>query len=277
MQIYITRCNWSHRRSKPPPPIPPRLGCRLSPRRPDPIRLLSVRLRTLSTSSSAASALSRPRPPPRRPDPVRLLSGRLRTPFASSPAASAPRSPPLRPPSPPVRPPPGPASSASSSAASCSSAARSPMAPKGKSGFFGVRAKPSGNFGVEFFNIGRRWWLGTHPTADDAARAYDVAVWRAGRPKMDLNFLEIESQAMAEWLMPQGIRMEEMPAKKAKKRPAVVVAPGESDEAAMARFVREHPQYVQAELRDIVAKKKGVKEDEAGSSTVIPIELSDED
>ncbi|XBI33928.1 hypothetical protein VPH35_119793 [Triticum aestivum] len=77
--------------------------------------------------------------------------------------------------------------------------------------------------------------------------------------------------------------MEEMSTKKAKKRPAVVVAPGKSDEASMARFAREHPQYVQAELehywkRDIEAKKKGVKkEDEAGPSTVIPIESSDED
>ncbi|XP_020147649.1 uncharacterized protein [Aegilops tauschii subsp. strangulata] len=154
--------------------------------------------------------------------------------------------------------------------------------PKGKSGFFGVRAKPFRKFGVEFSDAGRRWWLDTYPTADDAARAYDMAVWRAGRPKTDLNFPEIESQAVAEWLVPQGIRMEEMPAKKAKKRPAVVVAQGESDEAAMARFAREHPQYIQAELEhywkhDIEAKKKGVKEDEAGPSTVIPIESSDED
>ena len=107
--------------------------------------------------------------------------------------------------------------------------------PKGKSGFFGMRAKPSGNFGLEFSNAGQRWWLGTYPTANEAARAYDVAVWRAGRPKTDLNFPEVESQAVAEWLVPQGIRMEEMPAK---KRPAVVVAPGESDEAAMAWFAR---------------------------------------
>ena len=36
--------------------------------------------------------------------------------------------------------------------------------------------------------------------------------------------------------MPQGIRMEEMPTKKAKKRLAVIVAPSESDEAVMAWF-----------------------------------------
>ena len=136
---------------------------------------------------------------------------------------------------------------------------------------------------MEFSDAGRRWWLGTYPTADEATRAYDVAVWRAGRPKTDLNFPKVESQAVAEWLVPQGIRMEEMLAKKAKKRPVVVVAPNESDEATMARFAREHPQYVQAELehywkRDVEVKKKGVKkEDEAGTSTVIPIESLDED
>ena len=100
---------------------------------------------------------------------------------------------------------------------------------------------------MEFSDATRRWWLRTYPTANEAARAYDVAVWRARRPKTDLNFPEIETWAVAEWLVLQGIRMEEMPAKK-KKRPAVVVTPGESDEAAMARLMREHPQYVQAEL-----------------------------
>ena len=93
--------------------------------------------------------------------------------------------------------------------------------PKGKSGFFGMRAKPSGNFGLEFSDAGQRWWLGTYPTADEASRAYDVAVWHAGWPKTDLNFPEVESQPVTEWLVPQGIRMEEMPAKNAKKRQAV--------------------------------------------------------
>ncbi|KAE8778376.1 Polyribonucleotide nucleotidyltransferase [Hordeum vulgare] len=49
---------------------------------------------------------------------------------------------------------------------------------------------------------------------------YDVAVWHARRPKTDLNYLEVESQAVAEWLVPHGIRMEDMPEKKAQKRPA---------------------------------------------------------
>uniref|UniRef100_A0A8R7Q666 AP2/ERF domain-containing protein n=1 Tax=Triticum urartu TaxID=4572 RepID=A0A8R7Q666_TRIUA len=57
---------------------------------------------------------------------------------------------------------------------------RSPMAlkktPKGKSGYFGVRQKPFGNFGVKFSDAGRRWWIGTYPSAHEATRASDMAV-----------------------------------------------------------------------------------------------------
>ena len=138
---------------------------------------------------------------------------------------------------------------------------------------------------MEFSDVGRRWWIGTYPSYHEAARAYDVAVWRAERPREHLNFPEIESRAEAEMLVPQGINMKEITTKKKKKmkKPSVVVSAGETDEEAMARFAREHPEYVQAELehywkRDVEAKKKGVKkEDEAGPSTVIPIESSDED
>ena len=152
--------------------------------------------------------------------------------------------------------------------------------PKGKSGFFGVRQKPSGNWGVEFSDAGRRWWIGTYPSAHEAARAYDVAVWRAERPREHLNFPEIESRVEAEMLVPQGIKMKEITTKKkTTKKPSVVVNAGETDEEAMARFAREHPEYVQAELehywkREAEQKKK---EDEAGPSTVIPIESSSEE
>ncbi|KAI5015767.1 hypothetical protein ZWY2020_057157 [Hordeum vulgare] len=142
--------------------------------------------------------------------------------------------------------------------------------PKGKSGFFGVRQKPSGNCG----------WIGTYPSAHKAARAYDVAVWRAERPRENLNFPEIESRVEAEMLVSQGIKMKEITTKKkTTKKPSVVVNAGETDEEAMAWFAREHPEYVQAELehywkREAEQKKK---EDEVGPWTVIPIESSSEE
>ncbi|KAE8811035.1 AP2-containing protein [Hordeum vulgare] len=81
-------------------------------------------------------------------------------------------------------------------------------------------------------------------------------------------------------LVPQGIKMKEITTKKtATKKPSVVINAGETDEEAIARFAREHPEYVQAELehywkREAEQKKK---EDEAGPSTVIPIESSSEE
>ncbi|XBI14312.1 hypothetical protein VPH35_140915 [Triticum aestivum] len=73
--------------------------------------------------------------------------------------------------------------------------------PKSKTVFFDVRAKPSGNFGVEFSDAGRDFRLGTYLTVHDAASAYDMAVCCARWPRMDLNFLEIENQADAELLV----------------------------------------------------------------------------
>ncbi|XP_020169577.2 ethylene-responsive transcription factor ERF105-like [Aegilops tauschii subsp. strangulata] len=109
------------------------------------------------------------------------------------------------------------------------------MAPKGKSGFFGVRRKPSGNWCVEFSDAGRRWWIGTYPSAHEAAHAYDMVVWRAERPWSHLNFPEIESRAEEEMLVPQGINMKEITTTKKKKKPSVVLSVGETDEEAMAR------------------------------------------
>ncbi|XP_073362458.1 uncharacterized protein [Aegilops tauschii subsp. strangulata] len=47
--------------------------------------------------------------------------------------------------------------------------------PQSKAGFFGMRAKSSRHFGVEFSAAGRRLWLNTYPTADKAVRAYNMA------------------------------------------------------------------------------------------------------
>ena len=69
---------------------------------------------------------------------------------------------------------------------------------------------------------------------------------------MHLNFPEIESRVETEMLVPQGIKMKEITTKKkTTKKPSVVVNADETDEEAMARFAREHPVCVQAELEHI--------------------------
>ncbi|KAK1669129.1 hypothetical protein QYE76_057288 [Lolium multiflorum] len=64
------------------------------------------------------------------------------------------------------------------------------MAPRRRSntGFIGVRLRPAGHFAAEITAGGTRVWLGTFYTKEAAARAYDVAAWRFGRPRHEMNF-----------------------------------------------------------------------------------------
>ena len=57
-----------------------------------------------------------------------------------------------------------------------------------RSGYRGVRERPNGAFSVEIRSGDDRLSLGTYETADQAARAYDAAAWRLGRPRSRLNF-----------------------------------------------------------------------------------------
>ncbi|KAK1699128.1 hypothetical protein QYE76_015825 [Lolium multiflorum] len=88
------------------------------------------------------------------------------------------------------------------------------MAPRRRSntGFIGVRQRAAGHFASEITAGGVRVWLGTFYTKEAAARAYDVAAWRFGRPRHELNFperfrdgqrridtTEADEQFMAQW------------------------------------------------------------------------------
>ncbi|KAK1648097.1 hypothetical protein QYE76_065902 [Lolium multiflorum] len=82
------------------------------------------------------------------------------------------------------------------------------MAPRRRSntGFIGVRLRPAGHFATEITAGGARVWLGTFYTKKAAARAYDVAAWRFGRPRHKMNFperwidtTETDEQFMAQW------------------------------------------------------------------------------
>ncbi|KAK1602676.1 hypothetical protein QYE76_017739 [Lolium multiflorum] len=89
------------------------------------------------------------------------------------------------------------------------------MAPRRRSntGFIGVRQRAAGHFASEITAGGVRVWLGTFYTKE-AARAYDVAAWRFGRSRHELNFREIDTT--------------------------------EADEKFMARWRRDHPGDVAA-------------------------------
>ncbi|KAE8786462.1 Protein TRANSPARENT TESTA 12 [Hordeum vulgare] len=67
----------------------------------------------------------------------------------------------------------------------CSLAAPSATMPpprRASSGYRSVRERPSGTYYVEIRSDDVRLGLGTFETAHEAARAYDTAAWRLGRP-----------------------------------------------------------------------------------------------
>jgi hypothetical protein len=67
-------------------------------------------------------------------------------------------------------------------------------------GFRGVLPRPNGTFYAELRAGGFRLTLGTYESPEEAAHAYDAAVWRVGRPRREMNFPETESLAKAEFL-----------------------------------------------------------------------------
>ncbi|XP_071681854.1 uncharacterized protein [Lolium perenne] len=68
------------------------------------------------------------------------------------------------------------------------------MAPnRNAAGYTGVRPRRSGMFSAEIRAAGVRQYLGTFPSAYEAARAYDAAAWVLGRPRHALNFEEVWS------------------------------------------------------------------------------------
>jgi hypothetical protein len=84
-------------------------------------------------------------------------------------------------------------------------------------------------------------------TPEDAARAYDAAAWRIGRPRRQMNFPETESLEEAQFLaaQPRLVTEEDRWLHREAQRRLLIA---EHDERAMARWCREFPRDVQAEL-----------------------------
>ncbi|KAM0912306.1 hypothetical protein ACQ4PT_012976 [Festuca glaucescens] len=114
---------------------------------------------------------------------------------------------------------------------------------RSSSGYRGVRTRPAGNFYVEIRATGYRLTLGTFETAHEAARAYDAAAWRLGRPRRELNFHDVNSAAQAEMLAPPPCLVtneERQRHRQRQRRLAIAVA----DERTMAAWRENFPQDV---------------------------------
>ena len=76
-----------------------------------------------------------------------------------------------------------------------------PPRRRSASGYRGARARPNGSFSAEIRSDDDPVNLGSYATAVEAARAYDSAAWRLGRPRSQMNFPAVrdaqEAQARA--------------------------------------------------------------------------------
>nr|XP_051219219.1 ethylene-responsive transcription factor ERF084-like [Lolium perenne] len=74
--------------------------------------------------------------------------------------------------------------------------------PRSSTGYHGVRLRLSGRWGAEITRGGERFWLGTFDSAELAARAYDVMVWRYDGGAGPRNFFDVNNLAAAEFVAP---------------------------------------------------------------------------
>ena len=111
--------------------------------------------------------------------------------------------------------------------------------------YVGVRQRGA-RYAAEISGAGQRLWLGTFDTAEAAARAYDLAAWRFGRPRHNMNFTEVRSLAEAEsratephFVLQEDARRHRMMQRR--------IAIAEADERFMSQYKRDHPEDVEFE------------------------------
>lgn len=139
------------------------------------------------------------------------------------------------------------------------------------SGFIGVRHRPSSRWSAEITVNGQRWYMGTFDTAELAARAFDAAAWRFGRPRSELNFPDVKDREEAEFLAPP-MEIVDVDEARRNRRQGIPRRAAEIDEWRMDALRRDRPDLVQAEL-DFYAsrnKKRQASSDVAGPSSAAP-------
>ncbi|XP_020175897.1 ethylene-responsive transcription factor 2-like [Aegilops tauschii subsp. strangulata] len=118
-----------------------------------------------------------------------------------------------------------------------------PPRRRGASGYRGVCQRPNGGFYSEIRSGKLRLGLGTFETAHEAARAYDAAAWRLGRPRPQMNFQDVDTlQQALDVAPPPRLTTAQDRAEHARRQRHLLVA--QEDERVMAEWRRRHPEDV---------------------------------
>ncbi|KAK1609139.1 hypothetical protein QYE76_032812 [Lolium multiflorum] len=139
------------------------------------------------------------------------------------------------------------------------------MAPRRRSntGFINVHQRHEGHFAAEITAGGARVWLGTFYTKEAAARAYDVAAWRFGRSRHEMNFPEVRSLTEAQSLSTEPLLRSQGEARRYRSGQRRIDTT-EADEQFMAQWRRDHPGDVEATHAFWKEKQTYMRERRAG-------------
>uniref|UniRef100_A0A8I7B9J3 AP2/ERF domain-containing protein n=1 Tax=Hordeum vulgare subsp. vulgare TaxID=112509 RepID=A0A8I7B9J3_HORVV len=118
-----------------------------------------------------------------------------------------------------------------------------PPRRRSASGYRGVRERLNGGFYAEIRSGDLRLSLGTYGTAHEAARAFDAAAWRLGRPRRQMNFQDFYTlQQALDVAPPPRVNSAQDRAEHTAWQRRLLVA--QEDERVMAEWRRRHPEDV---------------------------------
>ncbi|XBI33547.1 hypothetical protein VPH35_056855 [Triticum aestivum] len=112
---------------------------------------------------------------------------------------------------------------------------------RGASGYRGVRVRPNDGYYFEIRSGDLRLGLGTYGSEHEAARAYNAAAWRLGRPRGQMNFQNVYTlQQALDIAPPPRLNTVQDRAEHAARLRRLLVA--QEDEPVMAEWRRRHPE-----------------------------------
>ncbi|KAE8789586.1 Protein TRANSPARENT TESTA 12 [Hordeum vulgare] len=122
------------------------------------------------------------------------------------------------------------------------------MSPRhrGSSGYRGVRERRFSVYYAEIRFDDVRLSLDTFETSHEAARAYDAAAWRLGRPCARMNFQDVYTREQARDLAPPLRLITDQDREEHHRRQRWLLV-AEEDQQAMAEWRRRYPEDVAAE------------------------------